>query len=99
MKKKVRNCEINLGYYKQGDDFGYWLKKSLGNVQGALELHAKSLEEDAKHLRSIRNMLENVGVFTAEGDTHSIYLTVDDDEVIREAIENGLITEMLDEEE
>jgi hypothetical protein len=98
MKHKVRNCEINLGYFKQGDDFGQFLRENNGDCLKALEAHAKMLLDSAQHLREVKILLEKAGVFTMEGDTHSIYLSVDDSEAIRKAIKNDLIFEMKDEE-
>ena len=56
------------------------------------------LLNDAQHLRETVILLRKAGVLTMEGDTHTIYLNVDDSEAIRKAIKADLICEMDDEE-
>ena len=82
-------ADINLPYFKQGDDFGSCLGQSSSPVE-ALELHAKMLEGAALQLRQIKALIIGHDV-DMDGDTHSIWITADD-ELIKKMEELELVT-------
>ncbi len=99
----MRDAEINLGYFKQGDDMNHCLEECGGQVTAALRLRADGLEETVKHLRDIATAIADTGKaseFTIEADTHFIGIT-GPDELIDDLIKRDLLDEpyMEDEEE
>jgi hypothetical protein len=91
MKKKVRNCEINLGYYKQGDDFGFYLNENKGDFKKAIEDHAIMLEGAARQLRELSKLSETNPILSMSADTHRIELEIEDGPEVKKALKICLI--------
>lgn len=94
----MKEAEIGLPYWKQGDDLNLYLDECDGNVCEALELHAQSMDAAAIALRQIKDIVqgEDVSVWAC---THSIEIEADD-AVIDRLVSLGLadIREAFDDE-
>ena len=65
-----QETEIGLPYYKQGEDFNFYLKK-CDSLEEALELHEQNMELGVRMLRSIREIVAGRDV-SMYGLVHSI---------------------------
>ncbi len=92
----MKYADIQLPYFKQGDDLGHHLSKN-SNVEEALEAHAQQLEYAAELLRKIKEMIAGQGV-TIEADTHMIQVS-GPDEIIDALIDAKYGSPQWDEEE
>lgn len=70
--------EVNLPYFKQGDDLGWALENST-TAQEAFLKHAEMLREAADKLTTIAKYLEEVEKENVYADTHHIGMTLPDD--------------------
>jgi hypothetical protein len=88
VKKKIRSkplpkkpgskqvqVDIQLNYFKQGDDLGHWLGE-FKKPEKALRMHAEQMESVVEHLNNLADMIEGKKV-DIYGDTHYIGLTCD----------------------
>lgn len=95
----MKDAEISLPYWKQGDDMKLYLEDCDNNVVEALELHASNMELGGKMLRQIRDVVagHDIEIYAC---THSIEIAAEDT-VIDQLVELGLadILEPNDEEE
>ena len=93
----MKTAEIHLPYYKQGDDLGAQLETYP--VPEALEIDAQLLDEAARILRSIKELIADIPV-NIQADTHMIVID-GPDELIDKLIAAGLaeIPEWDDDEE
>jgi hypothetical protein len=66
-----KTLELNV-HWKQGDDFGEFLKAKKDKVVPALIAWAESLESSAKALREIATRVEGERAIKAEGGTHYV---------------------------
>jgi hypothetical protein len=64
--------EINLPYFKQGDDFHHCMENTE-NVISALTRHANLLRDAAQQLEDIATAVEGKEV-SIRGDTHCIFI-------------------------
>jgi hypothetical protein len=83
----MKHAEIQLPYFKQGDDLSHHLKQA-STVDEALELHAQQLEHGANVLRTIRAAVRGHDI-QIEADTHMIQVS-GPDEVIDSLIAGKL---------
>ena len=77
----MKDAQIFLPYFKQGDDLGQALLSSEGDILKALEDHSNCLQSASAMLMSIREEIEKYGVEEVEidGDTHCIFISGPDD--------------------
>jgi len=73
----MKEAEIHLPYFKQGDDLHHHLTH-CDSVEEALEGHAKQLEFAATILRGVRSMVAEQGV-EMDADTHMIMVSGPDE--------------------
>lgn len=92
----MKSADIQLPYFKQGDDLAHHLSKS-SNVEEALEAHAQQLEYAAELLRKIKEMVAGQGV-AIEADTHMIQIS-GPDEIIDALIDAKYGSRQWEEEE
>lgn len=92
-KKTMKYCDIPLLYFKQGDDLQSFLQKGLSN-EDALEQHALVLEDSAKILRKVKEIIKGKKV-DIYGDVHWIIID-GDDEVINQLVgaELGILPDL-----
>ena len=67
----VKTTEIDLPYFKQGDDLGSHLHEGLHPIK-ALEAHAAQLDEAAAMLRRIEEVLSEAVDFHIVAQCHTI---------------------------
>lgn len=88
MSNNRKSFELDLPYYKRGDDLGFALRSVTENKTGtpASELardaflqHAEMLEMVAKDLRTLAENAIPMGIEIENADTHFIGLTGPDD--------------------
>ena len=97
----VMRAEINLGYFKQGDDLSHHVQ-STSSPSEALRSHAAQMKEVANHLEELAFELsecEPDGI-SLEGDTHFCGIT-GPSPFIEKLIEKKLVNceEQIDQEE
>lgn len=92
----MKEAEIVLAYYKQGDDMAHCLQ-STDNCMEALISHASLLESCANQLKSIAEVICHAKDVTLEGDTHMITIS-GPDEVIDKLLEKELVNRTIFEE-
>lgn len=73
----MKNAEIHLPYFKQGDDMQACLEHTE-TVEAAIEQHATQLEAAAKQLREIKAKVAGHDVHI-DADTHMIWISGPDD--------------------
>lgn len=91
----MKRAEINLPYFKQGDDFAHYLEESGGNAKQALEAHAQLLTAATEQLISVLRVLRSHSESPEEpieiaGDVHWIRIS-GPDLVIDDLIAQGLV--------
>jgi hypothetical protein len=77
MSDAMAYAEINLPYYKQGDDLDHHLSQ-CATVEAALEAHAQQLEAGAQMLRRVKDMVAGKAV-EIDADTHMIHISGPED--------------------
>jgi len=65
----VQNAQINMPYYKNGDDFADHLEKA-SSAQEALVSWAETMESAAKGIRRIAEIISDYPQVEGDGDTH-----------------------------
>jgi hypothetical protein len=92
----MKSYEIHLPYFKQGDDLCCCLEDSKDNVVEALEKHAEMLNDAARQLICIKNVIEetktNDKVYINAG-THVIEID-GPESLLKELLKNELIEVM-----
>lgn len=81
----MKQAEIHLPYFKQGDDLNHHLTH-CSSVEEALEAHAQQLEFAATILRSVKSMVTGQGV-ELDADTHMIMVS-GPDEIIEALVDS-----------
>ena len=66
----MKQADIHLPYFKQGDDLAHHIAQS-DSIEEALEAHAQQLEFAAVVLRKVKDMITGQGV-KVQADTHMI---------------------------
>ena len=87
----MKDLEIHLLYFKQGDDLSHCLESTKTNEE-ALEYHAEMLKNASEHLLQIRDIIKGHDVQIQAG-THYIGIC-GEDSVMDKLIELDLAEEM-----
>ena len=92
----MKDFEINLGYYKKGDDMAHCLehfKDDEDRDAKALIAHAEMLEDSAQTLRKLSSYAKEGQLKIVDANVHFIW--VDIDQKLGEQLENeGLLWSM-----
>ncbi len=73
---KQVQVEINLGYFKKGDDLNHCLNETGNDPIEALKMHSQFLESDSRQLRDLADMIMTEGEeVEINADCHFIWLT------------------------
>lgn len=82
--------EVTLPYFKQGDDLQQSLQEYRGDVKKALEDHSLRMAYSHWILEKLMENAEHISIETA--DIHLIEVSVNDPEVARKLLEDGVIS-------
>jgi len=89
----MKSYEINLPYYKKGDDLGYALQET-DSIVNAFKLHAKMLGAAQEQLLAIADVVAKYpeDEIEVQADTH--FISLDGPKaMIKELLDLGLISE------
>ena len=88
----MKNVQLNIPYYKRGDDFGGHLKHNKNNVTKALGDYYDQINEAAQNILKIKEILSkyNNEDLDLNADCHCIELSAPN-KIIKELEENDLI--------
>ena len=73
--KKTTIYELNLPYFKKGDDLLHHLDATKGNIPEAFKQHAEALEYAASMCRRMASVAVEVPGIEVQADTHMITIT------------------------
>ena len=88
----LSQAQIQLGYFKQGDDLYEHLSEHEQNVPAALRAHAQRMQSAKEHLEKISKRVAQAGShaeISIDADTHHIAISGPADFIIR-LIQDGL---------
>ena len=94
-----KEYELNLCYFKQGDDLAAHLEVCPAAPAKALMEHSGMLECDAETLRIMARYVRKGQIKVTDAAGHSIFVEVADELLGRRLVKKGILRELADEEE